>query len=266
MVRVCVLSCDFGWRVCWLGCVGGACWGCASCWGVGAGNSAVVVDLPRCGPMLSPRVPNLVPIPGPRMERETPGQRPRPNYGHPHPGPGLLCALAAAEEQHIGLHALGIEDARRQAQQGVDLAVVQQLGGGASSQRCTRPRRGRESCGCRKLLHGGGTAYFEQADAESSLHRSLELLVAGPRMKSLETSLGFTQAVGWLVGGLDLEHGEDDVAAAAGGNTPRGHLCDRGLQPYPPRRATSPDTATPEPLNKVKGLLRRTWPGARWPI
>ena len=50
---------------------------------VGAGNSAVVVDLPRCRPMLSPRVPNLVPIPGPRMERETPGQRPRPNYGHP---------------------------------------------------------------------------------------------------------------------------------------------------------------------------------------
>ena len=50
---------------------------------VGAGNSAVVVDLPRCGPMLSPRVPHHVPIPGPRMERETPGQRPRPNYGHP---------------------------------------------------------------------------------------------------------------------------------------------------------------------------------------
>ena len=50
---------------------------------MGAGNSAVVVDLPRYGPMLSPRVPNLVPIPGPRMERETPGQRPRPNYGHP---------------------------------------------------------------------------------------------------------------------------------------------------------------------------------------
>ena len=51
---------------------------------VGAGNSAVVVDLPRWGPMLSPRVPNLVPIPGPRVERETPGQRLRPNYGHPH--------------------------------------------------------------------------------------------------------------------------------------------------------------------------------------
>ena len=31
---------------------------------VGAENSAVVVDVPRCGPMLSPRVPNLVPIPG----------------------------------------------------------------------------------------------------------------------------------------------------------------------------------------------------------
>ena len=49
----------------------------------GAGNSAVVVDLRRCGPMLSPRVPHHLPIPGPRMERETPGQRPRPNYGHP---------------------------------------------------------------------------------------------------------------------------------------------------------------------------------------
>ena len=31
---------------------------------VGAGNSAVVVDVPRCGPMLGPCVPNLVPIPG----------------------------------------------------------------------------------------------------------------------------------------------------------------------------------------------------------
>ena len=50
---------------------------------VGAGNSAVVVDLPRWGPMLSPRVPNLVPIPGPRVERETPSQRPGPYFGHP---------------------------------------------------------------------------------------------------------------------------------------------------------------------------------------
>ena len=50
---------------------------------MGAENSVVVVDVPRWGPMLSPRVPNLVPIPGPRMERETPGQRPRPNCGHP---------------------------------------------------------------------------------------------------------------------------------------------------------------------------------------
>ena len=100
---------------------------------VRAGNSAVVVDLPRWGPMLSPRVPNLVPIPGPRMERETPGQRPRPNNGHPHP-------------------------------------------------------------------------------------------VRGPRTPD-----------------------------RGGRQHPPGHLCDRGLQPYPPRRATSPDTATPEPLNKVKG-------------
>ena len=42
----------------------------------------MVVDLPRCGPMLIRRVPNLVPIPGPRMERVTAGQRPRSNYGH----------------------------------------------------------------------------------------------------------------------------------------------------------------------------------------
>ena len=46
---------------------------------MGAENSAVVVDLPRCGPILSPRVPHHVPIPGPRMERETPRQRLRPN-------------------------------------------------------------------------------------------------------------------------------------------------------------------------------------------
>ena len=33
---------------------------------MGAGNSAVVVGPAAIGPMLSPRVPNLVPIPGPR--------------------------------------------------------------------------------------------------------------------------------------------------------------------------------------------------------
>ena len=64
---------------------------------VGARNSAVVVDLPRCGPMLSPRVPNLVPIPGPWMQRETPGQRPRPNYGHPQ---GSSCAAPVSRRQH----------------------------------------------------------------------------------------------------------------------------------------------------------------------
>ena len=59
----------------------------------------MVVDLPRCGPMLNPRAPNLVPIPGPRMERETPGQRPRPNYGHPHAGiRGLGYDMALSSE------------------------------------------------------------------------------------------------------------------------------------------------------------------------
>ena len=74
---------------------------------MGAGNSAVVVDLPRWGPMLSPRVPNLVPIPGPRMERETPGQRPRPNYGHPHaeridPARERLAVLRQPRQQPCG--------------------------------------------------------------------------------------------------------------------------------------------------------------------
>ena len=69
-----------------------------------AGNSAVVVDLPRCGPMLSPRVPNLVPNPGPRMERETPGQRPRPSYGHPQAPwrnrAGVLRAVPIGRRSH----------------------------------------------------------------------------------------------------------------------------------------------------------------------
>ena len=57
--------------------------------------------LPRWGPMLSPRVPNLVPIPGPRMERETPRQRRRPNCGHLHvtvtqTAADLLAALHGA--------------------------------------------------------------------------------------------------------------------------------------------------------------------------
>ena len=41
-------------------------------------------------------------------------------------GPGLLGALAAAEEQHVGLHTLGVEDAGGQAQQRVDLPVMQE--------------------------------------------------------------------------------------------------------------------------------------------
>ena len=49
----------------------------------------------------------------------------------------------------------------------------------------------------------------------------------------------------------------------AGGNTPPGHLGDRGTEPCPPRRATSPDTHTPELSNKVKGspnsLSVRSW-------
>ena len=71
-------------------------------------SAAVVVDVPRCGPMLSPRVPNLVPIPGPRKERETPGQRPRPNYGHPQVCWGLSGRCWAGVGR-LGAHRCGVE-------------------------------------------------------------------------------------------------------------------------------------------------------------
>ena len=38
---------------------------------------------------------------------------------------------------------------------------------------------------------------------------------------------------------------------------PPGHQSDRGPQPYPPQRATSPDTATPGPLNNVNAQQRK---------
>ena len=41
--------------------------------------------------------------------------------------PGRLAGRFAVEEQQVGLHALGVKDAGRQAQQGVHLAFVQQL-------------------------------------------------------------------------------------------------------------------------------------------
>ena len=88
-----------------------------------ATNSALVVDLPRWGPMLSPRVPNLVPIPGPRMERVTPRQRPRPNYGHPQPKPGqrlgnahLVAGLCTAGSRRLRAEAVPPPDRCRGAQ------------------------------------------------------------------------------------------------------------------------------------------------------
>ena len=59
---------------------------------MGAGNSAVVVDLPRWGPMLSPRVPNLVPIPGPRWSAQP---------------------LVSAHDRVLGTHAPAVDDPAR---------------------------------------------------------------------------------------------------------------------------------------------------------
>ena len=41
--------------------------------------------------------------------------------------PRCLAGRLAVEEQDVGLHALGVEDAGRQPQQGVDIALLQQL-------------------------------------------------------------------------------------------------------------------------------------------
>ena len=47
---------------------------------------------------------------------------------YPQPlGPRRFAGWFAVEEKHVGLDALGIEDARRQTQQGVDVALCQQV-------------------------------------------------------------------------------------------------------------------------------------------
>lgn len=42
-------------------------------------------------------------------------------------GPRLFAGLFSFEEQHVGFHALGVEDAGGQAQQGMDIAAFEQL-------------------------------------------------------------------------------------------------------------------------------------------
>lgn len=50
-----------------------------------------------------------------------------PQVVDPQPlGPGLLACRLAVEEQHIGLDALGVEDARQQAQHRVHVEVPEQ--------------------------------------------------------------------------------------------------------------------------------------------
>ena len=56
--------------------------------------------------MLSPRAPNLVPISGPRMERETSGQRPRPNHGHPDLDTEDLVEVLDELAEHAGRPAI----------------------------------------------------------------------------------------------------------------------------------------------------------------
>ena len=41
-------------------------------------------------------------------------------------GPGVLCAGLAVEEEHVRLHALGVEDPGGEAQERVDLALLEQ--------------------------------------------------------------------------------------------------------------------------------------------
>ena len=42
-------------------------------------------------------------------------------------GPRLLLGGLGVEEQHVGLHALGVEDAGRQPQQRVDVELLEQV-------------------------------------------------------------------------------------------------------------------------------------------
>ena len=108
---------------------------------VGAGNSAVGVDLPRCGPTLSPRVPHHVPIPGPRMERETPGQRPRPNYGHPQAASQFPVRPFRAVPYLVGRPwrgSVGAGCSRKQALSRVN-SVVRWVSSGHDSQPCAAP-------------------------------------------------------------------------------------------------------------------------------
>ena len=89
---------------------------------------------------------------------------------HPQvPGPGPLGPLPALEEQHVGLHALGVEDAGGQAQQGVNVAVAQE----PPPDGLTRPGLEQHVVGHH---HRGAATHPEQAH---HVLDEVELLVAG---------------------------------------------------------------------------------------
>jgi len=83
--------------------------------------------------------------------------------------PGDLPGGPAVEEEHIGFHSLGIEDARRQTQQGVHVAALQQI----APHRLPRPAleedivRHHNGCSAVGLEHG------------SHVLEEVELLVGG---------------------------------------------------------------------------------------
>ena len=72
---------------------------------------------------------DLVPIPGPRMERETPGQRPRPNYGHPQADTDRVFVVLKGPRRGQPLSAAGLDEivagARRRA--GIEALTCHQL-------------------------------------------------------------------------------------------------------------------------------------------
>ena len=89
---------------------------------------------------------------------------------HPQvPSPGPLGPLPALEEQHVGLHALGVEDAGGQAQQGMHVAIVQE----PPADGLARPGLEQHVVGHH---HCGPAAHPQQA--HHVLHE-VELLVAG---------------------------------------------------------------------------------------
>ena len=86
-------------------------------------------------------------------------------------GPRLFLRRLAVEEQHVGLHALGVEDARRQAQQRVNVSLLEQLAANGLTRAAFKQH---------VIRHDDRRSAMLFEDREDVLEK-VELLVAGRR-------------------------------------------------------------------------------------